>query len=382
MAESHSILGGKVRVYKRSSSSVWQCHTYVNRKKMRTSTREKSLARAKEFAEDWYLELRVKVRRGEIKNEKTFADAAKLFTTQYAVMTAGERNERYVQNHQGRLNNHLLPFFGTKGLSEITPGLLQEYRVLRRTPDENGKVPAHSTLNQEIVVLRQVMKTALREGWIGHLPDFSTPYQLSRKVTHRAWFSPEDYKKLYQATRRNAKAAQGKKWQWAAEQMHDYVLFMANTGLRPDEANNLEYRDVSIEQDGGQTILVIEVRGKRGVGYCKSTAGAVHPFKRMVERNTPAPTDKLFPAYHRKGFNRILEEEGLKYDRQGNRRTAYSLRHTYICLRLLEGADIYQVAKNCRTSVEMIEKHYAAHIKTQLNASAINVRKRVSKNDG
>ena len=41
----------------------------------------------------------------------------------------------------------------------------------------------------------------------------------------------------------------------------------------------------------------------------------------------------------------------------------------------MEGADIYQVAKNCRTSVEMIEKFYAAHIKTNLNAAAINVRR-------
>jgi hypothetical protein len=39
----------------------------------------------------------------------------------------------------------------------------------------------------------------------------------------------------------------------------------------------------------------------------------------------------------------------------------------------MEGADIYQVAKNCRTSVEMIEKHYAAHIKNTIDASAINV---------
>jgi hypothetical protein len=46
-----------------------------------------------------------------------------------------------------------------------------------------------------------------------------------------------------------------------------------------------------------------------------------------------------------------------------------------VCFRLLEGADIYQVAKNCRTSVEMIEKHYAAHLKNTLDASAINVRK-------
>ncbi len=74
-------------------------------------------------------------------------------------------------------------------------------------------------------------------------------------------------------------------------------------------------------------------------------------------------------------FNSILDEEGLKVDREGNRRTAYSLRHTYICLRLMEGADIYQIAKNCRTSVEMIEKYYASHIKTSLNAAAINVRR-------
>jgi hypothetical protein len=47
-----------------------------------------------------------------------------------------------------------------------------------------------------------------------------------------------------------------------------------------------------------------------------------------------------------------------------------------ICLRLIEGADIYQVAKNCRTSVEMIEKHYAAHIKDTIDTAAVNVRKK------
>jgi hypothetical protein len=46
----------------------------------------------------------------------------------------------------------------------------------------------------------------------------------------------------------------------------------------------------------------------------------------------------------------------------------------------MEGADIYQIAKNCRTSVEMIEKYYASHLKNTLDAAAINVRKpRISK---
>jgi hypothetical protein len=44
-------------------------------------------------------------------------------------------------------------------------------------------------------------------------------------------------------------------------------------------------------------------------------------------------------------------------------------------MRLMEGADIYQIAKNCRTSVEMIEKFYAAHIKNMIDPSAVNVRR-------
>jgi hypothetical protein len=51
------------------------------------------------------------------------------------------------------------------------------------------------------------------------------------------------------------------------------------------------------------------------------------------------------------------------------------LRHTYILPSLTEGAGIYQIAKNCRTSVEMIEKFYASHMRTALDAAAINVRR-------
>ena len=31
MAEKHSILGGKVHVYRRENSSRWQCSTYLSR---------------------------------------------------------------------------------------------------------------------------------------------------------------------------------------------------------------------------------------------------------------------------------------------------------------------------------------------------------------
>ena len=379
-ASTHSLMGGKLHVYKRPGSRFWQCSAYEAGKNRRATTKEESLGRAKEVAEDWYLGLRGKLRSGEIKTEKTFKDAAAQFEREYEIITEGQRSPVYVEGHKRRLRIHLIPFFGDMGLSEITPGQVQEYRIHRREKamKEHGKPPARSTMHQEIVCLRQTLKTAVRHGWLQFMPDLSEPYGKSGKIAHRAWFSPEEYKQLYEATRSRARAPKRRRYKWESEQLHDYVLFMVNTGLRPDEASRLQYRDVTIVDDEatGDQILEIVVRGKRGVGYCMSMPGAVRPFQRLEKRNKPEDHSALlFPKHHRQLLNTILDEEGLKFDREGNRRTAYSLRHTYICLRLMEGADIYQVAKNCRTSVEMIEKHYAIHLRTSIDIAAVNVRR-------
>ena len=401
MSEHHTILGGKVHVYRRPNSSSWQCASYLAGRNRRTTTKEDSLSKAKEVAEDWYLQLRGKLRDGDLKSGKLFREAGKLYLREFDIITQGERSPTYARGQHARTDGHLIPFFGNMVLPEITSGKVNEYRIrrLEESKAQRGKPLAHNTMHQEIVTLRQIFKTALRHGWIDHLPDLSEPYRSSPKISHRAWFSPEEYKQLYEATRKRALDPKQPRFRWEAEQLHDYVLFATNTGLRPDEAMRLQFRDVMVVEDegSGQTILEIEVRGKRGVGYCKSTAGAVHPFERLKARtrpdggpgrsgsrtasiangewHEPGSTDLLFPKWPRDLFNAILEEEKLRTDRDGRPRTAYSLRHTYICLRLLEGADIYQIAKNCRTSVEMIEKYYAAHLKTRLDASAINIMK-------
>lgn len=226
-----------------------------------------------------------------------------------------------------------------------TPCCTRSMCIHRATSRINKKTgnptpPSRSTLHQEIVVLRQVLKMAERNKWLQAVPNLSPPYKASGKITHRAWFSPGEYRQLYEATRARAQAPKKMRWKWVCEQLHDYVLFMANTGLRPDEAARLEYRDVAIIKENGEVILLIEVRGKRGVGYCKSTPGAVRPFQRLRKRNNAQPQGRLFPGNHRELFNSILDELNLKKDRDGNRRTAYSLRHSYICFRLMEGADI------------------------------------------
>ncbi len=79
MTAHHELMGGKLHVYKRENSDNWQCSTFLGGKNHRVSTKQDSLAHANDFAEDWYLELRGKFRRGEIKSGKTFDQAADQF---------------------------------------------------------------------------------------------------------------------------------------------------------------------------------------------------------------------------------------------------------------------------------------------------------------
>lgn len=347
---------------------------------------------AKAFAQDWYLGLRGKLAAGLLKTEIIFEEAAKKFEQEYAIITEGERSPKWVAGHSIRRRLHLVPFFGKMGLSEISAGTVQDYRVHRAIKTKTGKMPARSTLHDEVGTLRQVLKTAIRHQWLKALPDLSPPYKTQGKIVHRPWFSPAEYKQFYEASRENARQPKNSHLRWEAEQLHDFILFVGNTGLRPDEAKNLQHRDVAIVQDRetGERILEIEVRGKRGIGWCKSMPGAVEPYERLRDRlkpirrskrkdgevaaegELPGATDLVFPGLYLKMFNNLLDRQKLKLDRDGKPRTAYSLHHTYICLRLMEAADVYAIAKNCRTSVEMIEKFYAAHIKDTLDASVIN----------
>jgi len=114
-----------------------------------------------------------------------------------------------------------------------------------------------------------------------------------------------------------------------------------NTGLCPDEARQLQHRDVTIieDPDSRERILEIEVRGKRGIGWCKSMPGAVKPYERLRDRirpvrgkdkesgeiivKPPQPTALLFPGNYLKMFNNLLEAQNLKLDRDGKPRTAY-----------------------------------------------------------
>jgi len=79
MAEQHTIVGGKVYIYKRPNSSRRKCSSYFAGKNRRTSTKEESLAKAKEIAEDWYLQLRGNCALENSKPKRPFARCLNTF---------------------------------------------------------------------------------------------------------------------------------------------------------------------------------------------------------------------------------------------------------------------------------------------------------------
>jgi integrase len=66
----------------------------------------------------------------------------------------------------------------------------------------------------------------------------------------------------------------------------------------------------------------------------------------------------------------LLTESGLLNSSSGSRRSTYCFRHTYATFRLMEGVDVYFLARQMGTSVKMIEDYYG-HITPAKNAERI-----------
>lgn len=380
--ETHDLLDGKLRLYRRKESPYWQCTAFLGEKKQRVTTRERNLPQAIDVARDWYQTLRENLACGKAKPYRPFRDVAAAFCREYETLLRHERSPQYIKGHAATVRLYLDPFFGRMSIDAITTGMVMDFRVWRSklAVEKHGKRIAKPTLKSEIVTLRMVLKFAERNGWIDHLPNLSDPYPVYEKPNHRAWFSPKEYFQLCKATWAYVERPPEGVRPALCQQLHDYVVFMANTGLRPDEASRLEFQDVEIdEEDYIEPILVLSVRGKRGVGYCKSMPSAVRAYRRLLKRHMDAnagkviAANKVFRLDHRSLFNRILLEQDLKADRDGRPRSAYSLRHTYVSIRLMHGANIFQLAMNCRTSVAMLEKYYARHIANHIDTARLNV---------
>ena len=208
MAEHHELMGGKLHIYKRENSQPLAGFDISRRKEpAHEHQRRKPLAREGDRGGLVSRTAEAKPERGELTSGPTFKKAADQFLAEYETITQGQRSPNWVKAYEMMLRVYLLPYFGKMALSEITAGKVQEYRIHRQTTQRSTREGSHPSRTAPCITrssrLRQVLKTAHRHGWLlRSLPDlWSRPYKTSGKITHRAWFSPEEYSS---STRRRA----------------------------------------------------------------------------------------------------------------------------------------------------------------------------------
>ena len=87
-----------------------------------------------------------------------------------------------------------------------------------------------------------------------------------------------------------------------------------------------------------------------------------------LQKSYGVKNEKVFYFRFRKGLNYLLKDVGLKYQKYGDKdlvRDSKSFRSTYISWSLINGQNIDAIARNCGTSVKVIQDFYSKYIKVE-----------------
>ena len=234
------------------------------------------------------------------------------------------------------------------------------------------------TIRHEMIVFRAIMNFAASKRYIreNQVPK----RKLLTDKTRREEFTPQEYRHLHTFARKWIKAGRTDFHIWYRTMAYNFVLIMCNTGMRPPEASNLRWRDVDMRADRhGREFVCINVRGKgkyRELIAAQNVASYLDRVRALSKATKPddfvftAYTGKLSVTLYDSLIRNLLKESGLLMSSSGSRRSTYCFRHTYATFRLMEGVDVYFLAKQMGTSVKMIEDYYG-HITPAKNAERI-----------
>ncbi|KRO85221.1 MAG: hypothetical protein ABR89_05325, partial [Rhodobacter sp. BACL10 MAG-120910-bin24] len=266
---------------------------------------------------------------------------------------AGERNAQYVKTIHWAVQNAdwgLLDYFGDMDVRKVKSMHFQEYLgwLQKKRP-----ALAASTKNTLNATFRNVMKMAVDEGAIDAVP--STP-RSKLKDNPRPFFrfhplvsKEEDaYQALLTAAKQMAEDKVIVRGVPVTDELYDLLLFLSHSFVRPltTELYAIRHSDVTVADDPKR--LVVTVRdGKTGYRAANTMPAAVSVYERIKQRNPNADgEDYIFlPEYLnrttaakiiQRQFGELMDRSGLKVDKStGKTHTLYSLRHTAICMRII-----------------------------------------------
>ncbi|MGV0987346.1 hypothetical protein [Limnohabitans sp.] len=395
----------KLAIFQIQASKFWQVRCWHNGKTYRKSTKSQSKRSALIFARIFYEQLMAsnansdqslfgkkssKEPTGNLRS--TFgALSARMFANEQSRVKRGEFSRGSLKVLRNRLDAHLLPRWGAMDVKAI------DYSELLKFTHEVSSQFSSITISQYLVIVKKVFTLASALNLLEKSPTFP---KIKIKTNSRGSFTPNEYWKIVRCARKLI----GKTHPEYADLRHQFRLrnndhlmpvdlqwairFMLNSFIRPSDLKTLKHKHIEIVSKNDTTYLRLTLpETKSHSSPIATLRPAVTVYKSIVahyqQLDLANPDDYIFmPKFRDRHyahvilstfFNWVLAETGLKKGAHGQDRSLYSLRHSAITFRLLygDGIDLLTLARNARTSVKMIEQHYASQLSGEMNITML-----------
>ena len=338
---------------------------------------------------------------GAMRLNRFDALAEQLLEVEGQRVKRGELSAASVGILRNRLDAHVLPFFKYIPPSQVTPALMDAF-VKRLTDFQMSS----TTVSQYLVVIRKLLKLAIRHGFLSEIPELPEVKVANRP---RSMLSLQDYaavvRTAYRLSRLGVKAPEVKASTghrerfWVAPRnlslapdMAWAIRFMVNSFVRPGDLRQLKHKHVQVVRGESLYLRLNLPETKRHDTPMVTLRPAVQVYESALAHGQSLgfgrPDDYVFlPGELDRNyalavlgfwFKWVMREAGVSpVDSLGRLRTLYCLRHTSIMFRLLygQGIDMLTLARNARTSVQMIERFYASALDGEMNVAMLQSRR-------
>jgi integrase/PHD/YefM family antitoxin component YafN of YafNO toxin-antitoxin module len=329
--------------------------------------------------------------------------AEQLLEAEWERVMRSELSASSVGIQKNRLDAHVLPFFRYIPPTQVTHVVLDDF-VSRLTKHQLST----TTISQYLVIVRKLLKLAVRKGLLKEVPDLP---KVRVAVQPRSMLTLAEYGKVCRMALKmsrtgliapEVKSTDGQRDRfWVAPRnmrlapdMFWVIRFMVNSFVRPGDLRELKHKHVSVVRGESVYLRLKMPKTKKHDKPMVTLSPAVQVYESARRHSQsqgfggdedyvflPAEKDRNYAlAVLGFWFKWVMREAGLSTtDELDRTRTLYCLRHTSLMFRLLygQGIDMLTLARNARTSVQMIEKFYASSLDGEMNVKMLQSRRTV-----
>ncbi len=399
-------LPSKLKIYRIAGSRYWQVRIYNHGKYVSKSLKTTDIDEAKNIARAFFQDMS---HAGEYQEKRSKAaplahqeNLELLHTlTQEILAQEQQKAERDEIKHgsflmtKNRLEHYVFDFFKSIPLNTINSETLENFVDFLKS-----KQLTNTTIQGYLAQVRKLLRLLNRKGILSTQPVF--PKVESKSISRGAFTITE-----YKAILKKVKELRDKTftdWEpdkkiWVKSSFHQMptemlwlIQFMVYTFVRPGDIRQIKHRHIEVIDGRFKYLRLNLPEIKRHKAATVSLPAAKGVYQRLhayqLARGYGQPDDYIFFPEEKNRrllldligwlFNWVLNELHIKQGPHGIDRTLYSLRHTAITFRLIYGGniDLLTLARNARTSVEMIEKFYASTLSAEMNIALLHSKRR------